>query len=137
MRKGRQKQGVHARIAQQQFNKVFLIQIVCTLLIAGVLLLHSMIAAYSALLGGMLYLIPSYVFTRKALAAQGKETAGKAVRQLYASEIWKMAISVVLFAAVFILIQPLNPFSLFGTYIGLQLAALVVQMRLNNRFLKL
>ena len=137
MRKEHQKPGVHARIAQQQFQKVFLIQIVSAFLIAGVLLLHSMVTAYSALLGGFIFLLPSYFFARKALASQGKETAGTIVRQVYASEIWKMTMSVVLFSTVFILIHPLNPFSLVGTYVGLQLIAFIAQVQLNNRFLKL
>ena len=137
MRKERQQQGVHTRIAQQQFRKVFLFQVLNALLIAGVLLLHGVITAYSALLGGILYLLPGYFFARKALAGRGKQTAGAVIRQIYASEIWKMTMSVVLFSATFILIQPLNPFSLFGTYIWLQLSAFVAQMQLNNRFLKL
>ncbi len=93
--------------------------------------------AYSALFGGLIYLLPSYVFARKALAVQAKNTPGAVIRQLYASEIWKMMITMLLFAAVFILIRPLNPFSLFCTYVWLQLAAFAVQMKLNNRFLKL
>ncbi|WP_432471416.1 ATP synthase subunit I [Amphritea sp. HPY] len=132
-----QKLGVHARIARQQFHKVFLIQAVSVFLIAGVLLLHNWVTAYSALFGGLIYLLPNYVFARKALAVQAKNTPGAVIRQLYASEIWKMMITVLLFAAVFILIQPLNPFSLFCTYVWLQLTAFVVQMKLNNRFLKL
>lgn len=137
MRNEHQKLGVHARIAQQQFKKIFLIQAVSVCLIAGVLLLHNWVTACSALFGGGIYLLPSYVFARKALAYQAKNSPGAVIRQLYTSEIWKMGTTIALFSAVFILIQPLNPFSLFGTYIWLQLAAFVVQLRLNNRFLKL
>lgn len=138
MRNGHQKLGVHARIALQQYRKVFLIQVVSLLVVAGVSLLHSLSAAYSSFCGGMIFLLPSYVFAHRALVArQVKNTPGAVVTQLYTSEIWKMGLSIALFSAVFILIQPLNPFSLFGTYIWLQLVGFFVQLKLNNRFLKL
>ncbi|BBB27950.1 ATP synthase subunit I [Amphritea japonica] len=138
MRNGHQKIGVHARIALQQFRKVFLIQVVSLIVIAGVSLLHSLSAAYSSLCGGLIFLLPSYVFAYRALVAkQAKNTPGAVVTQLYTSEIWKMGLSIALFSAVFILVQPLNPFSLFGTYIWLQLVGFFAQLKLNNRFLKL
>ncbi len=138
MRNEHPKIGVHARIALQQFRKVFLIQVVSLIVIAGVSLLHSLSAAYSSLCGGLIFLLPSYVFAYRALVAkQAKNTPGAVVTQLYTSEIWKMGLSIALFSAVFILVQPLNPFSLFGTYIWLQLVGFFAQLKLNNRFLKL
>lgn len=126
-----QKLGVHARVTLQKFKKIFLIQLVTLFVIAGLLLLHSLTAAYSALCGGVIFLLPSYLFARGVLIRKGKDTAGAAIRQLYVSEIWKMGMTVALFTAVFILIQPLNPFSLFGTYIGLQLVAFTAQLKLK------
>jgi len=38
---------------------------------------------------------------------------------------------------VFMLVRPLSPFSLFGTYILLHLTGWVAQVMLNNRFQKL
>ena len=138
MRNEHQKLGVHARIALQQFKKIFLIQVVSLVVIAGVSLLHSPTAAWSSLFGGVIFLLPAYVYARRVLYARNaKSSPGAVVRQLYSSEIWKMGISIALFSAVFILIQPLNPFSLFGTYIWLQLVGFVAQLKLNNRFLKL
>ncbi|MBR9868531.1 MAG: hypothetical protein GYB20_15785 [Oceanospirillales bacterium] len=138
MRKGHRKPGVHTRIALKQFRKVFLIQIVSLVVIAGILLLHSWTAALSSLCGGIIFLLPNYVFAYRALVVQqAKSTPGAVIRQLYASEIWKMGLSIALFIAVFILIQPLNPFSLFGTYIWLQLTGFIAQLKLNNSFLKL
>lgn len=138
MKNEHQKLGVHARITLQNFKKILLIQIVTLLVIAAFAALHSLVAAYSALCGGVIFLLPSYAYARRAWLKSGsQDTAGNAIRQLYASEIWKMAMTIGLFAAVFALIQPLNPFSLFGTYIGLQLVGFVVQLQLKNRFLKL
>lgn len=138
MKNEHQKLGVHARVALQNFKKILLIQIVILFVIAIAASLHSLVAGYSALCGGVIFLLPSYVYARRAwLKSERQDTAGNAIRQLYASEIWKMAMTIGLFAAVFALIQPLNPFSLFSTYIGLQLVALIAQLQLKNRFLKL
>lgn len=138
MKNEHRKPGVHARIALQQFKKVFLIQLVSMVVIAGVSLLHSVSTAYSSLCGGVIFLLPSYAFTYRALMVrQVRNTPGAVITQLYTSEIWKMGLSIALFSAVFILIQPLNPFSLFGTYIWLQLTGFMAQLKLNNSFLKL
>ncbi len=60
-----------------------------------------------------------------------------ALAEMYMSQMWKMSISILAFAAVFILIQPLNPFSLFGTFILMQISGWIAQMNVNKRFLKL
>lgn len=132
-----QKLGLHARITLEEFRKTLLIQFVCTLIIAAFSCAYSITAGYSAVLGGLLYMLPNIWFTRKMLKAPAKQTAGVVVRQAYVSEIWKMTMSAIAFALVFILIQPVNAFSLFGTYIGLHLTGVYVQLRLNKRFQKL
>ena len=133
MKNGQKKLGVHARIALQQYKKVFLIQLVSALVIAGVSLLHSLSAAYSSLCGALICLLPSLYFAWRAMMVKpAGNTPGAAIKQLYVSEIWKMGLSIALFTAVFILIQPLNPFSLFGTYIWLQLVAFTVQLKLKT-----
>ncbi|WP_415892917.1 ATP synthase subunit I [Neptuniibacter sp. PT8_73] len=93
--------------------------------------------AYSALLGGALYLLPNLYFADRALRFSAGQNAKQALAEMYVSQIWKMALSAVGFAAVFILIQPLNPFSLFGTFILMQILGWIGQMNLNTRFLKL
>jgi len=131
------KQGVHSRRTRAKIFRVFLIQAVLCVIVAAVLLLDNLVTAWSALLGGGLYLIPNLYFAHRALAFRDKQSAGSALAEMYVSQIWKMGISILGFSAVFILIQPLNPFSLFGTFILMQVSAWFAQMKLNNRFLKL
>ncbi|MEM5537292.1 ATP synthase subunit I [Neptuniibacter pectenicola] len=131
------KQGVHSRRTRAKIFRVFLIQAVLCVIVAAVLLLDNFVTAWSALLGGGLYLIPNLYFAHRALAFRDKQSAGRALAEMYVSQIWKMGISILGFSAVFILIQPLNPFSLFGTFILMQISAWFAQMKLNNRFLKL
>lgn len=132
-----QKQGVHSRKTRKQIFRIFLLQAVLCVVVATALLLESNVTAWSALLGGGLYILPNLYFAHRALTFRDKQSAGRALAEMYVSQIWKMGISILAFAAVFILIHPLNPFSLFGTFILMQITAWFAQMKLNNRFLKL
>ncbi len=137
MDQGNRKQGIHSRKTRKQVFKIFLMQALLCVAISAVLLLDNTITAYSALLGGGLYLLPNLYFAHRALTFREKQSAGRALAEMYVSQIWKMGLSILAFAAVFILIQPLNPFSLFGTFILMQISAWFAQMKLNKRFLKL
>ncbi|MGB0203994.1 MAG: ATP synthase subunit I [Neptuniibacter sp.] len=135
--KGNRKHGVHSQKNRNRIFRIFLIQAGIGVALSAALLLHSQNMALSALLGAGLYLLPNLYFAHRALSFKEKQSAGHALAEMYMSQIWKMGISILAFAAVFILIQPLNPFSLFGTFILMQITGWIAQMKLNNRFLKL
>jgi len=137
MGKRGQKQGIHSRATRKQIFRIYLIQALIALVLSGALLLKDFVTAYSALLGAGLYLIPNLYFANRALKGKPGQTANRALAEMYVSEIWKMGISILAFATVFILVQPLSPFSLFGTFILMQITGWFAQMKLNNRFLKL
>ncbi|WP_299202936.1 ATP synthase subunit I [uncultured Amphritea sp.] len=115
---------------------IFQIQMAVTLVITLATLLHSVVAAYSALIGGILYLLPNVFFAWRVLGRQS-ETPRGILADMYIGEIWKMVISILCFAAVFILVQPLSPFPLFLTFILLQILNWYLQMKVDDRFLKL
>lgn len=120
------------------FLRIYLLQFLLLLLITAGAWVQGRVTAYSALLGGLLYLIPNLYFTWRVLySKRPAETAQQVVISLYASEIGKMLVAALLFSVVFLLVQPLSPFSLFLTFILLQLSGWMLQWRLGNRFLKL
>lgn len=137
MGKGNRKHGVHSQRTRNRIFKIFLIQAGICVALSVTLLAHSLVTAWSALLGGGLYLLPNLYFAHRALTFREKQSAKMALAEMYMSQIWKMSISILAFAAVFILIQPLNPFSLFGTFILMQITGWIAQMNMNKRFLKL
>jgi ATP synthase protein I len=100
--------------------------------------LYSWEAAYSALLGGMIYLIPHAYIANKLLAkTETAITAKHTLAELYIGQIWKMVIGALMFALVFVLVKPLSPFSLFGNYIAMQALGWYLQMKADKRFIKL
>lgn len=137
MGKRNQKQGIHSRATRKQIFRIYLIQAVIGVVLSAGLLFKDTITAYSALLGAMLYLIPNLYFASRILKSNPGQSANRALAEMYISEIWKMGMSILAFAAVFILVHPLSPFSLFGTFILMQITGWFAQMKLNNRFLKL
>lgn len=124
------------KLARRKAIRIFQIQAVITLVIALVVLLHSVVAAYSALIGGVLYLLPNVFFAWRVLGRQS-HTPRSVLADMYIGEIWKMVISIGCFAAVFILVQPVSPFPLFLTFILLQVLNWYLQMKVDDRFLKL
>ncbi|MBY4676567.1 ATP synthase subunit I [Marinobacterium arenosum] len=137
MGKGNRKQGVHSERMRGRIYRILLVQAGLTLLIALLLAGFDRTAGYSALLGGAIYLIPNLYFARRALRHKPGASAGQVLAEMYASEIWKMGMTALLFAAAFILVRPLSPFSLFATFILLHLVNFAALVWLNKRFQKL
>lgn len=128
--------GKFTQLTRKKVIRIFQIQMAFTIAIAIAALLHSFVAAYSALLGGLLYLLPNAFFAWRVLSRQ-TDTPKGVLADMYIGEIWKMAISIFCFAAVFILVQPVSPFPLFLTFVLLQILNWYLQMKVDDRFLKL
>ncbi|SIS40066.1 ATP synthase subunit I [Neptunomonas antarctica] len=131
------KPGKHIQATRQRVGRIFLIQTLMVVIMAVIFLFYDLIAAYSVLLGGVIYLLPNSYFAWRILFSQQNGSPNRALADMYIGQIWKMAISIVCFSAVFILVRPLSPFSLFVTFILLQISGWYLQMKVNNRFLKL
>lgn len=131
------KQGKHTQVTQQRVIRIFLIQVLLVVVIAVIALLFGTVQAYSVLLAGVLYLLPNAYFAKRLLFSRQNSSANRALAEMYIGQIWKMAISIVGFSAVFIMVRPLSPFSLFFVFILLQISGWYLQMKANYRFLKL
>ncbi|MEH6442383.1 MAG: ATP synthase subunit I [Oceanospirillaceae bacterium] len=131
----------HTQVIRQKTLKNLVVQLVATCCIALVASLNSWEIGYSALLGGLIYLIPyAYVANRilvKEKRIDAENTPNRALADLYIGQIWKMVIGALLFALVFVLVKPLSPFSLFGTYIAIQAIGWYLQVKADKRFIKL
>jgi ATP synthase protein I len=88
---------------------------------AGALaLLVGPVAAWSALLGGLICWLPNCYFAFRAFRHKGARAAKKIVRSFYVGEAGKMAITVLLFAVVFTNVRPLHALALFAGYLAVQ-----------------
>lgn len=73
-------------------------------------------AAYSSLLGSMIYLLPSLYFALKLFKHSGAQQVRKIVQAFYVGEAVKLAVSMVLFSLVFIFV-PINAKVFFISYV--------------------
>jgi len=122
---------------RKQFYALISVQLVIALVVSVVVWLSSgAVAGYSALLGGSIYLIPYMYQASRVLMSHINNNLRQSVRELYKSEIWKMALTMVLFGLVFTLVKPLEPFSLFGVFILMQLISWLAPLMLNHTLFK-
>ena len=131
---GRDKQ--RQRFAAVYF-RIFMLQLALTCLLALVLMFKDFVTAYSAFIGGLLYLLPAGWFSLRVLIKNKAQTPREILANVYMSEAGKVLLAVALFSLVFILVEPLNAAALFVTYILLQVTSWYLQLKLNHRFLKL
>ncbi|WP_245183384.1 F0F1 ATP synthase subunit I [Legionella israelensis] len=102
--------------------RVFLIQAVLTLIMAAIWFVTAGLnAAYSSMLGGLVCIIPNVIFAGQAFKYQGARAAKKIVHSFYKAEALKIAMSIVLFATVFIMCD-IKPLAFFITYILVQMS---------------
>lgn len=134
---GNQRIGTQSRDTRQKILDVLLIQTIVILVLSAALLLMGDVLAYSALLGGLIYIVPNLFVVLRSLPHRAGSGAGRVLAELYLGQIWKMALSVAGFTATFVWVHPISPFSIFGAFILLQLLGMVLLMMSRKRFLKL
>lgn len=81
------------------------------------LVLDGIVSGYSALVGGLVFYGPHAWFTLKFFTQRGSDTnSGHAFHQMWRAEVRKLGLTVVLFAAAFATLDPLNAEALLLTF---------------------
>lgn len=106
------------KINQAAAYRYLAIEATVTAVIALILLIYmDMIAARSALLGGVVFIVPNGLFTRLVFRQADGDTARRILNRFLVGEALKICVTIVLFALCFIFIKPLNVIALFATFI--------------------
>jgi len=79
------------------------------------------VAALSALLGGVAAVVPNGFLAARLLRPGGDESARAIVRSAWLGEIGKLLLTVLLFAAIFGAVRPLEPLAVFCGFIAAQM----------------
>ena len=82
--------------------------------------------AWSLLLGGGVYLLPQSWFAWQAFRYQGARLAPRAVQAFYQGEAGKYLLTGALFAVIFATVKPLDVAALFGAFVGMTVANIVL-----------
>ena len=79
------------------------------------------VGAVSALLGGVAVVIPNAFLAARLLRPTRDESLTAIMRSAWIGEIGKLLLTVLMFAAIFAAVQPLEPVAVFGGFIAAQL----------------
>ncbi|MCM0613861.1 F0F1 ATP synthase subunit I [Marinobacter sediminum] len=78
--------------------------------------LRGQVSGYSALVGGLIFLLPHGYFALKAFRYSGARSARKIISSFYQGEAGKLILCAILFTMAFKWIQPLDVAALFLTF---------------------
>lgn len=97
------------------FKQIFITFIVVMFMTLSIFIIWNEHSAKSALLGGLIGIIPNIVFALKAFRYAGAREAKKVVESFFSGIKIKMGLTAILFSLVFkfIVIEPLPLFSMF------------------------
>lgn len=102
---------------QLAISKLLLAQALVGVVIAVVFLLaEGVSAAGSALLGGLIALLPNIYFALKTFRYFGAQSAVSITLSLWTGEMGKYVLTVAMFVFVFVVIKPNNLVALFVSY---------------------
>jgi len=105
---------------------VLLILSTVTLLVAG------RVSAYSLCLGGLISLLPTAYFARRAFRYRGARVMTLAVKAIYLGELIKLALMGAGFGLVFKYVRPLDSIALFAGFVLVHLAGIAALVTLQN-----
>jgi ATP synthase protein I len=113
--------------------RVLLVQALVGLLVALLFLLgRGLTASYSALLGGLIALLPNAYFAYKAFRYFGARSARSIVQAIWSGAMGKWILTAVLFALVFVGIRQLDIAALFVGYLLAVAAAASAPLLIKN-----
>ncbi|MCW8445235.1 F0F1 ATP synthase subunit I [Fluoribacter gormanii] len=108
---------MNKQLSNRGIVRLWLVQLSATLIIAALCaLVYGTNAASSALLGGLVCIVPNAYFASKLFKYQGARSAKQIVNSFYKGEALKIVISIFLFTAVFLLFK-ITPLAFFASYI--------------------
>lgn len=110
---------MNKQLSKRGIVRLWLIQLGTTLIFAVICAIaFGVNAASSALLGGMVYIVPNVYFARTLFKYQGARSAKQIVNSFYKGEALKIILSLLLFTAVFVWVK-ITPLAFFAAYIML------------------
>ncbi|MBO6564438.1 MAG: ATP synthase subunit I [Pseudomonadales bacterium] len=122
------------KIKESPVYGMVIAQFIATFLASASFLVFDRVAALSALMAGLVCLIPGGFVL--AMSLRPIEPGGTGISNVIRGEAGKFALSIMLFAMVFVLIKPLDPVAFFATFIVLQLCAGIAPWMKARRRLK-
>ena len=101
-------------------------QLVTTLIAALLLIFFGWVHVWSGLIGGMIATLTNAVFAARVFVRYRAQEPARLLGRFYGAELIKLALTALLFAGVFIWLEPLSPGALFGVFLLVQITPMLV-----------
>lgn len=123
-----------AKLKAPPIKRIFAVQGILLLLVSlSAWVLSDPEIARSILLGGLISIGPNVYFARWAFRFSGAQASSSVARSFYIGEAGKFFLTVVMFAAVFAWVKPLNIPILFLTYIVMMALNWILALSVINK----
>ena len=120
-----------AQIAKPPFIRIYTTQCVVLVCLSAGLLLVDTAVAYSALLGGLIQVVPNIYFASLAFRYSGARAANDVAKSLYVGEVGKFVLTAMAFACAFVLVKPLSAGILFVMFIFMMILNSILVLRMS------
>ncbi len=108
---------MNKKLNKRGIMRLWLVQLGVTLVLAVLsTVLFNINAGFSAILGGLVCIIPNACFASQLFQHEGARAAKQIVSGFYKGEALKIVLSIFLFTAVFVLCR-ITPLAFFASYI--------------------
>lgn len=115
-----------------QIKRIIMVQFLMAFVISSLLLVLDVVWFWSSLTGGMIATLASAYFAWKVFAKQQQTTPEQILANYYAAEVGKIILTIMLFTAAILMIQPLNIIALMGTYLFNQFTPWLVSFFIDD-----
>jgi ATP synthase protein I len=123
---------VNKQLSKRGIVRLWLMQLSVTVVFAAFCALYGANAAISAMLGGIVCIVPNAYFAMKLFKYQGARSAKQIVNSFYKGEALKIITSVILFTAVFVLFK-VTPLAFFTSYIMILITHWFAPLIIDNK----
>ena len=120
----RTKAGMDLANASQAYRLISA-QLVTTLIAALLLILFGWVHVWSGLIGGLIATLTNAVFAARVFVRYRAQEPARLLGRFYGAELIKLVLTALLFAGVFIWLEPLSPGALFGVFLLVQITPML------------
>lgn len=104
-------------------------ELLAALVVSAIALTHGVVTATSALLGGLISLVPNFYFARRVLGSPADEPPVKLAGLMVRAELTKLVLAALMLAGTFAFMEELNVLALLLGFVVVKVAGIAATVR--------
>lgn len=115
----------------KQALRLVLFQLIVTLIVSLTLIFLGWVHAWSGLVGGLIATGANAFFALRVFVEYRAQEPAKLLGRIYGAEFQKLLLTGLLFAAAILWVKPLSAAALFGVFLLVQIAPILIAHKLD------